>query len=70
MISAVIEFGERRLHEINGSAHGHDRAAGHRQHGRGHRHVRSRRSQAGIPVYKETIDEIVGILLAKDLLPS
>jgi putative hemolysin len=68
MINAVIELGERRVHEVMiprvaiaalGSEAGLEEAidlvveVGHSR----------------IPVYRETIDEIVGILYAKDLLP-
>lgn len=68
MISAVIEFGERRLHEI--MVPRTDMTA---------LPVTAtmdevidtfvREGHSRIPVYKETIDEIIGILLAKDLLP-
>ena len=69
MINAVIELGDRRVHEVMvpriamvtlprlGDLRGGDR----------HRH--RRRATSRIPVYEETIDEIVGILYAKDLLP-
>jgi putative hemolysin len=68
MINAVIELGERRVHEVMvprvaiaalGSEAGLEEAidlvieVGHSR----------------IPVYRGTIDEIVGILYAKDLLP-
>ena len=68
MISAVIELGERRLHEI--MVPRTDMTA---------LPVTAsmdevidtfvREGHSRIPVYKDTIDEIVGILLAKDLLP-
>ena len=68
MISAVIELGERRLHEI--MVPRTDMTA---------LPVTAsmdevidtfvREGHSRIPVYKETIDEIIGILLAKDLLP-
>ena len=68
MISAVIEFGDRRLHEI--MVPRTDMTA---------LPVTAsmdevidtfvREGHSRIPVYNETIDEIVGILLAKDLLP-
>jgi putative hemolysin len=68
MINAVIELGERRVHEVMvprvaiaalGSEAGLEEAidlvieVGHSR----------------IPVYRQSIDEIVGILYAKDLLP-
>ncbi len=68
MISAVIELGERRVHEVMVPrtdmtalpvTAGMDEAIDtfiHEGHSR-------------IPVYKKTIDEIVGVLYAKDLLP-
>ena len=60
MINAVIELGERRVHEVmvpriaivalpaDGDARGGDR------------HASSRRATSRIPVYEESIDEIVG----------
>ena len=68
MISAVIELGERRVHEVMiprtdmtalPVTAGMDEAIDtfiHEGHSR-------------VPVYKGTIDEIVGVLYAKDLLP-
>ena len=68
MISAVIELGERRLHEI--MVPRTDMTA---------LPVTAsmdevidtfvREGHSRIPVYKGTIDEVIGILLAKDLLP-
>jgi len=68
MISAVIELGDRRLHEVMVPRTGMTALP-----------VTAtmdevidtfvREGHSRIPVYKETIDEIVGILLAKDLLP-
>ena len=68
MISAVIELGERRLHEI--MVPRTDMTA---------LPVTAsmdevidtfiREGHSRIPVYEKTIDEVVGILLAKDLLP-
>ena len=69
MINAVIELGDRRLHEVMVPrieivalpADGDLRAR---------RSTRSStRATAAIPVFEESIDEIVGILYAKDLLP-
>jgi putative hemolysin len=68
MISAVIELGERRLHEIMVPrtdmtalpvTAGMDEAID----------TFIREGHSRIPVYKKTIDEIVGVLYAKDLLP-
>jgi len=68
MIHAVIELGERRLHEVMvprtamvslDAEAGLDQAID--------RIVEEGHSR--IPVYQETVDEIVGILYAKDLLP-
>ncbi len=68
MISAVIELGDRRLHEVMVPRTGMTAVP-----------VTAtmdevidtfvREGHSRIPVYNETIDEIVGILLAKDLLP-
>ena len=68
MISAVIELGDRRLHEVMVPRTGMTAVP-----------VTAtmdevidtfvREGHSRIPVYKDTIDEIVGILLAKDLLP-
>jgi putative hemolysin len=68
MISAVIGLGERRVHEVMVPRTDMTALA-----------VTAtmdevidtfvREGHSRIPVYKETIDEIVGILLAKDLLP-
>ena len=68
MIHAVIELGEQRIHEVmiprtdmvtlSGEAT-FEEATG-RSFGEGH---------SRIPVYEDSIDEIVGILYAKDLLP-
>jgi putative hemolysin len=68
MINAVIELGERRLHEVmvpriaivGLSASATLEEAIDRVVDEGH---------SRIPVYEETIDEVVGILYAKDLLP-
>jgi CBS domain containing-hemolysin-like protein len=68
MISAVIELGERRLHEVMVPrtdmtalpvTAGIDEAIDTFISG-GH---------SRIPIYKDSIDEIVGVLYAKDLLP-
>ncbi|MGD0863232.1 MAG: hemolysin family protein [Candidatus Limnocylindrales bacterium] len=68
MISAVIGLGERRLHEVMVPrtdmtalpvTAGMDEAID----------AFIREGHSRIPVYKETIDEIVGVLYAKDLLP-
>ena len=68
MISAVIELGERRLHEIMVPrtaisalpvTASMDEVID----------TFVREGHSRIPVYAKTIDEIVGILLAKDLLP-
>jgi putative hemolysin len=68
MISAVIEMGERRLHEVMVPrtdmlalpvTAGMDEAID----------AFIREGHSRIPVYKDTIDEIVGVLYAKDLLP-
>ena len=67
MINAVIELGDRRVHEVmvpriamatlrDGHVRGGDRHVVEEGHSR-------------IPVYEDTVDEIVGILYAKDLLP-
>ena len=68
MISAVIELGDRRLHEVMVPRTGMTAVP-----------VTAtmdevidtfvREGHSRIPVYNETIDVIVGILLAKDLLP-
>ena len=68
MISAVIELGERRLHEVMVPrtdmtalpvTASMDEAID----------TFIREGHSRIPIYKETIDEIVGVLYAKDLLP-
>jgi CBS domain containing-hemolysin-like protein len=68
MISAVIELGDRRVHEVMVPrtdmtavpvTASMDEVID----------TIVREGHSRIPVYKETIDEIVGILLAKDLLP-
>ncbi|MFI5259141.1 MAG: hemolysin family protein [Candidatus Limnocylindrales bacterium] len=68
MISAVIELGERRLHEVMVPrtdmtalpvTASMDEAID----------TFINEGHSRIPVYKETIDEIVGVLYAKDLLP-
>ena len=68
MISAVIELGERRVHEVMVPrtdmtalpvTAGMDEAID----------TFIREGHSRIPVYKKTIDEIVGVLYAKDLLP-
>jgi CBS domain containing-hemolysin-like protein len=68
MISAVIELGERRVHEVMVPrtdmtalpvTAGMDEAID----------TFIREGHSRIPVYKQTIDEIVGVLYAKDLLP-
>jgi putative hemolysin len=68
MISAVIELGERRLHEVMVPrtdmtalpvTASMDEAID----------TFIREGHSRIPVYKKTIDEIVGVLYAKDLLP-
>ena len=68
MISAVIELGERRLHEVMVPrtdmtalpvTASMDEAID----------TFIREGHSRLPIYKETIDEIVGVLYAKDLLP-
>ncbi|MGA2512495.1 MAG: hemolysin family protein [Candidatus Limnocylindrales bacterium] len=68
MISAVIELGERRVHEVMVPrtdmtalpvTAGMDEAID----------TFIREGHSRIPVYRQTIDEIVGVLYAKDLLP-
>jgi len=68
MISAVIELGGRRVHEVMVPrtdmtalpvTAGMDEAID----------TFIREGHSRIPVYKQTIDEIVGVLYAKDLLP-
>jgi putative hemolysin len=68
MISAVIEMGERRLHEVMVPrtsmtalpvTAGLDEAID----------MIIREGHSRIPVYEETIDQVCGILYAKDLLP-
>jgi putative hemolysin len=68
MISAVIEMGERKVHEVMVPRTGMTALP-----------VTSTMDEAidtfikeghsRVPVYKETVDEIVGVLYAKDLLP-
>jgi putative hemolysin len=55
MINAVIELGSRRVHEVMVPRMAIDTIIEH-----GH---------SRIPVYEESVDEILGILYAKDLLP-
>ena len=68
MISAVIELGERRVHEVMiprtdmtalPVTAGMDEAID----------TFISEGHSRVPVYKDTIDEIVGVLYAKDLLP-
>jgi putative hemolysin len=68
MINAVIELGERRVHEVmvpRVSIVGLPADATFEQA----IDVVIEGGHSRIPVYEETIDEIVGILYAKDLLP-
>jgi putative hemolysin len=68
MISAVIEMGDRRVHEVMVPRTGMTALP-----------VTSsmdevidtfiREGHSRVPVYKDTIDEVVGVLYAKDLLP-
>jgi putative hemolysin len=68
MISAVIELGERRVHEVMVPrtdmtalpvTAGMDEAID----------TFIREGHSRIPVYKKSVDEIIGVLYAKDLLP-
>jgi putative hemolysin len=68
MINAVIELGDRRVHEVMipridiaamPATAGFDEAIS----------TFVEQGHSRVPVYEETIDEIVGILYAKDLLP-
>src|ERR1700690_2763704 len=68
MINAVIELGDRRVHEVmvpRTDMTALDVTASMDEV----IDTFVREGHSRIPVYKETIDEIVGILLAKDLLP-
>ncbi|HET9346256.1 MAG TPA: hemolysin family protein [Candidatus Limnocylindrales bacterium] len=68
MINAVIELGDRRVHEVMipridiaaiPATASFDEAI----------HTFVEEGHSRVPVYEETVDEIVGILYAKDLLP-
>ncbi len=68
MINAVIELGERRVHEVmvpRVSIAGLPADATFEQA----IDVVVQDGHSRVPVYEETIDEVVGILYAKDLLP-
>jgi putative hemolysin len=68
MINAVIELGERRVHEVmvpRVSIAGLPADATFEQA----IDVIVQDGHSRVPVYEETIDEVVGILYAKDLLP-
>ena len=69
MINAVIELGDQRVHEVMVPriAHGHARRPTRRLDEAIDKVIEEGHSR--IPVYEDTIDEIVGILYAKDLLP-
>ena len=69
MINAVIELGERRLHEVMVPRIAIVALPGVGHPRRGDRRRSSSEGHSRIPVYEESVDEIVGILYAKDLLP-
>ena len=68
MINAVIELGEQRVHEVMVPRIAIVALPADRHPRRGDRHDR-RGGPLPDPVYEDSIDEIVGILYAKDLLP-
>ena len=69
MINAVIELGEPARPRGHGPAHRDRRAPGRGLARGGDRHRHRGGPFARIPVYEDSIDEVVGILYAKDLLP-
>ena len=69
MIHAVIELGDQRVHEVMVPRIAMVVAAGRAPRSRRRSTPSSSEGHSRVPVYEETIDEIVGILYAKDLLP-
>ena len=69
MINAVIELGSQRVHEVMVPAHRDGDPAGHGRPSTRPSTRSSRRATAGSRSTRTRIDEIVGILYAKDLLP-
>ena len=69
MINAVIELGDRRIHEVMVPRIAIVVAAGVVVVRRGDRPDHRARATRGVPVYETSVDEVVGILYAKDLLP-
>ena len=69
MIHAVIELGDAARPRGHGPADRDRHAAGRRPRSRRRSTRSSRQGHSRIPVYEDSIDEIVGILYAKDLLP-
>ena len=68
MINAVIELGERRVHEVMVPRIAMVGAAGDATLDEAIDTV-IEEGHSRIPVYEDSIDKIVGILYAKDLLP-
>ena len=69
MIHAVIELGDRRVHEVMVPRIAMVSLAVERHAARRRSTRSSRRATAGSRSTRRPIDEIVGILYAKDLLP-
>ena len=69
MINAVIELGDRRVHEVMVPRIAIVALPADGDARRGDRHGRRARATAGSRSTRTSIDEIVGILYAKDLLP-
>ena len=69
MIHAVIELGDQRVHEVMVPRIAIVALTRRRDLRGGHRHGRRARATAGSRSTRSSIDEIVGILYAKDLLP-
>ena len=69
MIHAVIELGDQRIHEVMVPRIAMISLAGDRDDRSEAIDTVIEEGHSRIPVYEETIDEIVGILYAKDLLP-
>ena len=69
MIHAVIELGEGRVHEVMVPRIDDRRPARRARRSRRRSTPSSRRATAGCRSTRQSIDEVVGILYAKDLLP-
>ena len=69
MINAVIELGDRRLHEVMVPADRDRRPARRRPRSTRPSTLVIDEGHSRVPVYETSVDEVIGILYAKDLLP-